>query len=280
MHSWGQPRPARLIPPKTITGHRPGRRTAPRRGCGTAAPARPRHRTGERSGTQRGDPRPAAPRGRSTCNRPAGDPQRGPVGSTLTRSIFRCAIRVRAPLPCAPSCVPSYVQPVCNLCAIPCAPLPCERRPHEHHTRPRLTLLFCTHWCPGDREKLRAPQLPRCSPGADTELFTSIHPLGGRRRPSPHPVPPVRRGAARSAPACRQSEEPGTPPRPGPAHPRLRAVPVPPPPLPVAVTAGWIGAAAPGLSPAGFCAARCNFRNRHQKYRPPRGDLKAVGARK
>lgn len=152
---------------------------------------------------------------------------RHPRACTTAVCAILCAIL------CA-TCVPSL-----------CAPLPCERRPHEHHTRPRLTLLFCTHWCPGDREKLRAPQLPRCSPGADTELFTSIHPLGGRRRPSPHPVPPVRRGAARSAPACRQSEEPGTPPRPGPAHPRLRAVPVPPPPLPVAVTAGWIGAAAP-----------------------------------
>lgn len=173
-------------------------------------------------------------------------------------------------------CTPSVCAP--SLCAPPVSPTP--------HTRPRLTLLCCTHRCPGDTERPRAPQLPpppplpRCPPDADTELSTSTPPPRGPPAPIPTSIRGHRRGAerlrlrgvrgrARSAGRWRRG-----------AHRRV------PPPLTRGATAapsrggdrGMERRRRPRSQPRGV--SRCNFGNRHQKYRPARRDLKAVGARK
>lgn len=172
-------------------------------------------------------------------------------------------------------CTPSVCAP--SLCAPPVSPTP--------HTRPRLTLLCCTHRCPGDTERPRAPQLPPppTAPLPTRRRHGALHihrPRGDHRRPSPHPS--VATGAARSGSGCAVCVAAPVAPADGGAG-RTAASP---PPLTRGATAapsrggdrGMERRRRPRSQPRGV--SRCNFGNRHQKYRPARRDLKAVGARK
>ena len=248
------------------------------------------HRGAERHAAPRPGPAPgcatrAAVVGCGACPRPAGELREGPAGSTPTRSIFSCAVRVcttrvgitmcsvhttcvcttrvsttRVCAPCEHHpCVPHLCVHTIRVCTIP---VRTTRLPNTAHTPQAHTAVLHTS-VPRRHGEAESPTASPSSPAAPLPTrrrhgALHIHrPRGDHRRPSPHPS--VATGAARSGSGCAVCVAAPVAPADGGAGRTAASPPrspaVPPPPPPVAVTAGWSGAAAPVLSPAGFRAA-------------------------
>lgn len=174
-----------------------------------------------------------------------------------------CTTRVSTTRVCAPCehhpCVHHLCVHTIRVCTIP---VRTTRLPNTAHTPQAHTAVLHTS-VPRRHGEAESPTASPSSPAAPLPTrrrhgALHIHrPRGDHRRPSPHPS--VATGAARSGSGCAVCVAAPVAPADGGAGRTAASPPrspaVPPPPPPVAVTAGWSGAAAPVLSPAGFRAA-------------------------
>lgn len=197
-----------------------------------------------------------------------------------------CTTRVSTTRVCAPCehhpCVHHLCVHTIRVCTIP---VRTTRLPNTAHTPQAHTAVLHTS-VPRRHGEAESPTASPPSPAAPLPTrrrhgALHIHrPRGDHRRPSPHPS--VATGAARSGSGCAVCVAAPVAPADGGAG-RTAASP---PPLTRGATAapsrggdrGMERRRRPRSQPRGV--SRCNFGNRHQKYRPARRDLKAVGARK
>lgn len=174
-----------------------------------------------------------------------------------------CVHRVSTTRVCAPCEHHPCVHHLCvHTIRVSTIPVRTTRLPNTAHTPQAHTAVLHTS-VPRRHGEAESPTASPSSPAAPLPTrrrhgALHIHrPRGDHRRSSPHPS--VATGAARSGSGCAVCVAAPVAPADGGAGRTAASPPrspaVPPPPPPVAVTAGWSGAAAPVLSPAGFRAA-------------------------